>query len=331
MSTTVDINARPPRFERISTSNYELTSRDEAVILIIGKHRLIRSTHIIDLLKAADPATSEQQVKRRLRVLFDAGYISRPKIQLESYRAGAGSRPMVYMLGNKGAELLASKYGFRRAAVDWTSKSRSITRLSLDHALEVTEFMVALEVACARRGDLEVLYLEDILRELAPIKTQTNPRPYYWSVRVPSSRQWQGREARTLYVIPDKIFGIKNRNLPEGRNRKFFFLEADRGTMPVVRPDLDKSSLLRKLVTYAYTYADAIHRQVYGLPNFRVLTVVPTQERVNTVKAAHKQYTAKLMPDALCLLADRRSLFTAANILEYDWSDAGGQRRKLLD
>src|SRR3954471_4782656 len=50
-------------------------------------------------------------------------YLSRPGAQLETYRAGAGSSPIAYMLGNRGADLLAHKYGWRRAVVDWTAKA----------------------------------------------------------------------------------------------------------------------------------------------------------------------------------------------------------------
>src|SRR5207253_2621107 len=116
---------------------------------------------------------------------------------------------------------------------------------------EVTDFMVVLALACKRHGRREVMYFDEIMRELAPPETRRNPNPYHWPVSVrPIPGRWQGRVAKAYHAIPDKIFAIRNLELPEGQNRKFFFLEADRGTMPVVRADLDKSSLLRKLVLY---------------------------------------------------------------------------------
>ena len=101
--------------------------------------------------------------------------------------------------------------------------------------------------------------------------------------------------------------------------------------MPVVRPGLDKSSLLRKLVGYGFTYEDELHRQFYGLPNFRVLTVVPTRQRIATIIAAHKQHTEKLLPAALCLFADRRGLLDAEDFFAYPWLDAAGEPHHLLD
>jgi len=239
---------------------------------------------------------------------------------------------MVYILGNKGIDLLAAKYGFRRSSADWTTKARTATRGTIDHALEVTDFMVTLALACHRRGRLAAMYFDEIIRELAPAETRQNPKPYHWPVSVrPIPGRWQGRGAKTYYAIPDRIFGIRNLDLPEGQNRKFFFLETDRGTMPVARPDLDKSSLLRKLVLYGFTHADGLHRRYYGLPHFRVLTVVPTRQRINTILAAHKQHTAKLVPAGLCLLADRRGLLDGEDFFAYQWLDAAGEQRSLLD
>src|ERR1700687_883659 len=94
---------RLPRFERKRTAipNFEITPRDEEIIRIVARHRFVRSYHIIDLIAAADPSTSEQQIKRRLQLLFHGDYLSRPKVQVDSYRAGAGSRAMGFLLGNK--------------------------------------------------------------------------------------------------------------------------------------------------------------------------------------------------------------------------------------
>ena len=170
---------RLPRFERKRTAipNFEITSRDEEIIRIVARHRFVRSYHIIDLLAAADPSTSEQQVTRRLQLLFHGDYLSRPKVQVDSYRAGAGSRPMVYILGNRGIDLLAAKYHFRRSSADWTTKARTATRGTIDHHLEVADFMVRLALACRRHGGREVMYFDEIVRELAPEETQKNPKP----------------------------------------------------------------------------------------------------------------------------------------------------------
>jgi hypothetical protein len=319
---------RLPRFERKPTAipRFEITARDEEILKIVGRHRFIRSSHIVALISASFSGTSEQQVLRRLQLLFHAGYLSRPKVQVESYRAGAGSRPLVYILGNHGIDILAAKHGFRRASVDWTAKARTASRGEIDHALEITDFMVALDLACRRRGTIELIYFDEIMRDLAPPETQANPRPYHWPVSV----RW-GREETTVYVIPDKTFGIRDLERPEGRNRKFFFLEADRGTMPVVRSKLVQSSLLRKLIGYSFTYKDDHHRRVYGLPNFRVLTVVPSRQRIATVIAAHQRHIAEIASPRLFLFADKSTLFAAKDLFDYAWVDGANVTHELLE
>jgi hypothetical protein len=134
--------ARKPRFRRKRNAgprNFQITERDEEILLIVARHRIARSMHIVALLQARHPGASEQQILRRLEWLYHRQYLSRPPAQLEAYRAGAGSRPIAYMLGNRGADLLAAHYGWRRAAVDWTAKARTAKRGNIEHAIEICQ------------------------------------------------------------------------------------------------------------------------------------------------------------------------------------------------
>ncbi len=119
--------------------------------------------------------------------------------------------------------------------------------------------MAALERACQQQGPLRVLYLDDLLTTIAPAATPANPRPYFWKVDV----RWK-RKAETLHPIPDKIFALQALDQPQGRNLKAFFLEFDTGSMPVVRMELDKSSVLRKLISYGTSCKNDLHRAIYG-------------------------------------------------------------------
>src|SRR3954451_24201438 len=103
---------RKPRFrrKRNTAPNFQITPRDEEILLIVARHKIARSTHIIALIQALHPRASKQQILRRLERLYHKQYLSRPLAQLDAYRAGSGSRPIAYMLGNSGADLLAAKY-----------------------------------------------------------------------------------------------------------------------------------------------------------------------------------------------------------------------------
>jgi hypothetical protein len=68
--------------------------------------------------------------------------------------------------------------------------------------------------------------------------------------------------------------------------RAYFFLEADRGTMPVTRHTLSQTSFFRKLLAYEATWTNKVHQRYLGIPRFRVLTVTTIAARVNTLLAA---------------------------------------------
>src|SRR6266702_2854372 len=299
--------ARKPRFKHMPEAvpaGFRITERDLAILRLVARLRFARSTHVVAAIRAMQPEASAQKIIRRLELLYHSAHLERPAAQQESYRAGAGSSPMVYMLGAGGADLLSREFGFRR--MDWTFRSRTISRGEITHALEVSDFLVAFEVACRRRGTLDVIHFDDILRELAPAETRNSQRPYHW----PVSARVNGHDEE-LYVIPDRTFGLRDGNRPEGQNRKFFFLEADRGTMPVVRNTLSQSSIVRKLIGYGATYKGEHHKRVYGLPNFRVLTVVPGRKRIDTILDAYRQHAASFASPRLFLFAERTGLLSA--------------------
>ena len=134
-----------------------------------------------------------------------------------------------------------------------------------------------------------------------------------------------------LHPTPDRIFGIRDLERREGQNRKFFFLETDRGTMPTERKDLSKTSMLRKLVGYAHTYRHDLHAKRYNLPNVRVLTVTPGRQRIANIIAAYRTHAAALVSPKFFLFADRAGLSRAEDFLDYPWLDAAGEQHRLLD
>jgi hypothetical protein len=327
-SLPVTTAERLPRFERRPRAipAFEKTDRDVEILKIIAHHRFITSAQIIALIAAMFPDASEQQVLRRLFLLYHAGYVARPKAQVDVHKAGGGSRPITYALGNKGIDYLAAHFGFRRAAVDWTAKARTAVRGEIDHSLEITEFLVALEIACRRRGTLQIIHFEEILATIAPEETRKAKRPYQWPVAV----RWKGSES-VLHPTPDAFFGIRDLERPEGANRKFYWLEADRGTMPTARRSLDKTSMLRKIVGYAETHRRGIHTARYNLPNVRVLTVTPGRQRIGNIVATYREHAAALVSPRLFLFADRAGLSRADDFLDYPWLDAAGEQHRLLD
>jgi hypothetical protein len=246
---------RLPRFQRVSkVSPIRLTERDHKIIRLIHRHRFLRSHQIIALIGG-----STQNLSRRLQWLFHHGYLERPRAQLQYYER-SGSQTIAYGLGNKSGSLLQ----LNPAA--WGEKNRAIGRMYLAHALLVSDVMVSIELACRQHG-IRLLHEDEL--------NLTVEAPLHWRVKI--------RDGTKLGVIPDRVFALEYADQSGQVQRVYYFLEADRGTMPVVREKLAQSSFYRKLLAYEATWANKIHQRHLGIPRFRVLTVTTGAARVKSL------------------------------------------------
>jgi hypothetical protein len=88
----------------------------------------------------------------RLLRLFHAGYIDRPRAQLDRFPS-AGSSHFVYALADRGARLLIECDGIEFANVEWSRKNRLAGRPFIEHQLEIMDFYVGLQCAARARAD----------------------------------------------------------------------------------------------------------------------------------------------------------------------------------
>jgi hypothetical protein len=123
-----------------------LTNRDREIIRLVERFRFVRSSHICSLIPG-----SQQQLLRRLKLLYHHGFLERPRAQIDYYHRG-GCRHIVYGLGNKSATLLKQEHGNTFHEHDWGDKNRSVGRIFLEHTLLVGDVMLAIELACRRTG-----------------------------------------------------------------------------------------------------------------------------------------------------------------------------------
>jgi DNA-binding Lrp family transcriptional regulator len=257
-------NKRSPRFKRASTvAPIQLTGRDREIIRLVHRHRFLRSHQIVALLSA-----SPQQVLRRLKSLYHHGFLTRPRAQLEYYQRG-GTRPIVYGLSSKGGKLLEQELGI---TVSGNENDDGVGRMFLDHALLVSDVMVSIELACRNSGDIRLLY-EDQLT------LQSEQNQFQWRVKVHDHGVMLG-------VFPDRVFALEYADHGGQMQRVYFFLEADRGTMPVVRSGLTQTSFFRKLLAYEATWTQKVHQRKLGIHRFRVLTVTTNAMRITSLLEA---------------------------------------------
>ena len=294
-----------------------LTDDDLAIIRHIAKHRFLRSTHLARLM----PHRSYKKLLERLGALYHNGYLDRPRAQLDYY-ATAGSAPIVYALGNAGALVLAERDGMDPSQVDWTWKNRSVGRLYINHTLLTADVMVAAQRVSRQRADIHLIDAGTMLAA-APQTTRAASNPFKFTVRTSHAGK-----AVDLSVIPDAVFGL---DFTAERKRKYFFLEADRATMPIARTDLNQTSYVRKLLAYlaggGKANAFGAH---FGIGNFRVLTVTTSAERMAGMIAALKEVTGGTGSSQF-LFVDQLALSACANLLSLAWTTGKGEIVTLSD
>lgn len=279
--------SRLPRFKRSpEIPAIKLTDRDREILRHIHQYKYLRSDHLVALTTG-----SPQQVLRRLQRLYHHGYLERPRCQLNYYHSG--SRRMAYGLGNKGAAWLKHELSLVYHQLAWKRKNQ-VGRLFLEHALLISDIMVAIELACRNRSDIRLLKADDL--QISKMR-----EPFRWNVNI----------GMKCGVIPDRVFGLEFKG-----ERVLYFLEADRATMPVTRGNLDQTSVYRKLLAYEATWTQNIHRRDFGIHRFRVLTVTTNSERLQRMIAACRKLK---QGRGLFLFTDTKSLQEQQNVFSLRW------------
>jgi hypothetical protein len=305
---------RRARFKRGAPPSIRLTPDDIVAIRAVADHRFLRSTHIVSLLDR-----SSKKILERLGALYHNGYLDRPRAQLDYY-ATAGSAPMVYALGNKGAALLADLDGSQKPKVDWTWKNRDAGRIFIDHTLLIADLMVAVEIAARSAGNITLIHGTDILKG-APAATRNAKNPWALPARI-----FHSGMPIDLSLIPDKIFGL---DYLDQRKRSYFFVEADRGTMPITRSHPRQTSFQQKLLGYLAGARPANrHAEHFGVGNFRVLTVTTTPDRISTMIQSLRSVTNGNGSNQF-LFVDQASLRSCPDALSLDWTSGKNELVRL--
>ena len=174
-----------------------------------------------------------------------------------------------------------------------------------------------IELACRESGHIRFLGFDELS---LPTETAEQSQPFRWRVRISGGV--------TLGVIPDGVFALEYTDPAGHENRAFFFVEADRGTMPVRRQNLSQTSVYRKLLAYEATWSQSIHRTRFGFHRFRLLTVTTSGQRMESlVETCSNLKTGH----GLFLFADWTALKNPVDALSAIWRSARqGEGSSLL-
>lgn len=253
-------NNRLPRYERAKKPPpMRLQSRDMEMLMAVGcEYRYLTSRQVHLLFFGG----SMSQTRLRLTKLYHNGYLDRV------HRPTAkGSAEAVYCLAKRGADTLAAKLDIDRAKLYWQGKKKALSQGSLEHALRVNDFRVAIRAACERTGAAEIAgewIDERLLRDLKQkvrIPLPSDPDSY---VDCP--------------LVADGFFGLGFGN----GSCQFFMLEIDLGTE-------SNSRFALKVRGYREYLGSGKYSEVFGRESFKALVVTTSPQRAeNLMRTARK-------------------------------------------
>ncbi|WP_299211970.1 replication-relaxation family protein [uncultured Tateyamaria sp.] len=326
MTTTT--RTSQPRFQvPAEQPGIKLTDDDYQILWHIYRNRLIESSSLYQLF----PGRSAQVISRRLKLLFRTEHIARPINQNVKNRLRPGTDPYVYAIARNGAAALRKKFAAQIPTSGWTYKNAQLSLTAIEHQLDTSRFVTNLIVAAQSRPDVRLLYADQLIPADVAEK---RPAGLFNTVRADVSWPTPGRNEGTA---PDIILGIEQ----EGR-RQVLFVEIDRGT-ETIEPGKRKqrserfwrdTSFLRKLLIYGAVFRTKAHQTQLGLPTFRVVTVVPNADRVESIKAAwhnHLSTGVNRTRPGLFLFTDWTSMSVAEDLLQVPFQNAAGRPVHLLD
>ena len=257
--------ARRPRFKRVTISEpIRLTDRDKAILSAVRKYRLLTTGLILSLVPG-----SRQNIVRRLQRLYHAGFLDRPRSQL-ALRYSGELCDFVYAPTRKGSAFAVFEGGTASE-----KEYKPISALAIAHTLAVAEALVLIERACNQSG-AEFMDEQAILASLGG---RASSKRLQWRVTVKS-----GKDSEEIGVIPDAVFAIERKGDSGAPRRFYYFLEADRGSMPLTRKSLALSSIQRKALAYSRSFKSGVLKRRFGIPGFKVLFVVRSKERLERMK-----------------------------------------------
>lgn len=315
MVTPTSAGIRRPRFRRAAEPlAFRLTDGDIEIVRLLALHRFLRSTHIAALV-----SRSLDRVNDRLLRLFHAGYVDRPRAQLDRY-PDSGSTPMVYALANGGARLLAEHASLSFSASDWSRKNDTAGRPFVEHQLEIMDFYVALQIAARGCTDVTLIHPHELVAAFPEPPTQARD-PFALRVKLT-----EGGAVHDIGLVPDLAFGLR---FPDG-SRRCFLVEIDRGTMPVSRSDIRQTSFARKMRAYLAAHAARLHEPRFGWKTFRVLTVTTEPDRRQSMIDALGIVPAPSAPGAGLFWFTLRDELRSTNPLQAAWRDGSGRSVSLV-
>jgi len=293
-------------YERSPHGSIVISSKDIEILQALLRYRFLHTDHICGLT-----GRGAGVVRNRLSRLFHTGYVDRPAAQRERNVWRGGSPPLVYALGELGASVLEENGALSPSGFNWRWKNQKVKRPYLMHTLATAEVLVGLDETARARKELEYELLDGFT---------DGGLPPQWSLQVTG----YGERKRTVTIVPDAVFSLGS---SKANSKGLYFLEVDRGTMPIVASNPERSSIRKKLVAYHESWKQKKHVDVFGVAGTRVLFITTSGTRVESMRDAAR---AVLEEQAAPRKRGQHMLFSTikevkeVGVIAANWRKAGG-------
>ena len=277
----------------------KLDNIDKEILIGLYRYRYLTRPIVMKMIQGL----SLTACNRRLLRLFNVGYIDRPSKEMFSYQRHF----IVYALARKGAEYLTEHYQIEfPKSVRWSQKNKRYRGQDpFSHAIETARFMIALEIALVGR-EAKLLHQDELLGA-------NYVEGVSWSTRI-----FTEFETLSVGLKPDGIFSVFEQGNSNALN---YFLEIDRGTMPLRSAHFNRSSILKKYLSYSDTHIRGLAKEKFGFKNFRILILTSSRARKENMIELWAQEFPQL--PKLCLFSSFEDI-EELGALEA-WSDIKGK------
>lgn len=272
---------RRSRMHRMSVGKrIELTERDVELFKLLDRYRYLRSNFLYAFLSG----NSETRFKERLGDLYhDGRYINRPEQQWQF--ANCRYMPLAYELDARGEEVLRS-LGIVNHDSSLLSRGRMGAYRQFAHQLMICECMASIDLGVRQQPSLRFISWREMVSK-TPTASSAITNPFEFSVLILHN----GQSVETK-VVPDGVFGLEYSANSEKMYR-FFALEVDRNTMPLVRSNLAQTSYLKKILAYRAIAAQNLQKTQLGIPNLFVLTLTTNEQHMKNIMALVAQVASE--------------------------------------
>ncbi len=245
-----------------------LTQRDILILEVVYQYRLMTSLQIEALLFPS--ATTHAQVRLRLRLLFQHGYLYR-KEQLQ--RRSDGMKPFLYALDIRGAAELAALYGCALQDLDWHKRDCNVGPLHLAHLLLSNDIRIAITRSGINHGFTMAQWLDEKTLRRAhrdDLVTFTDAKG----------------ATHTTTVIPDGFFRLEylSRSNPITSRAVHRCIEIDRATVTGRASSEHNRAWDKKVLAYLAWHKSGVYQARYRVQALGILTITIGEERLNNLK-----------------------------------------------